>query len=75
MTGDKLHNGAENIRECSSTLYLGIAMEFMEIVGFDHSVIRPDKLPKAADRLHCLAVHQNTNKQSLEYVGGEKYRV
>ena len=51
-------------------------MEFMEIVGFDHSIIRPDKLQKAKTRLqmdvHCLAVHQNTNKPTLEYVGVKK---
>ena len=34
------------IRECGSTLSLGIATEIMEILGFDRSVIRPDKLPK-----------------------------
>ena len=51
------------IRECGSTLSLGIATEIMEILGFDRSVIRPDKLyTKGETRLqmdlHCLAVHQ-----------------
>ena len=44
-------------------------------MGFDHSII-PDKLQKAKTSLQmeldCLAVHQNTNKYTLEYVGGEK---
>ena len=41
-------------------------MEFMEILGFDHSLLRPDKLQ------NCLAVRKNTNKHTLEHAGGEK---
>ena len=78
-------------------------------MGFDYSIIRPDKLQKAKTRLqivylqpcctkgenkaadslsaalfspfvaylseidlHCLAVHQNTNKYTVEYMISEK---
>ena len=48
----------------------------MEFMGFDHSIIRPDKLHKVKTRLqmdlHCLAVHQNTNKHTVEYTEGDK---
>ena len=44
------------ITECGSTLYLGITVEYMEILGFDHSIIRPDKLQKAKARLQMDTV-------------------
>ena len=60
-----------HITEYGSTLYLGIAMEFLNNWVFDHGIIQANKLQKPTTRLqidlHCLAVHKNTNKHMLEY--------
>ena len=39
-----------DISESVVALYLGIAVEFMEIWGFGHSKIQPNKLQKANTR-------------------------
>ena len=61
------------ITECSSTLYLGFNVEFFwNNWVFDHGIIQTNiKRQKPTTRLqidlHCLAVHKNTNKRTLEY--------
>ena len=63
LAAKKVLPGSRVDKQCTPTLFVPyqrvrITMEFMEIVGFDHS-IHPDKLQKAKTRLqmdlHCLA--------------------
>ena len=59
--------------ECGSTLYLGITVEFLDNWVFDQGIKQANKLQKTTTRLqidlhvHCLAVHKNTNKRTLEH--------
>ena len=47
-------------------------MEFLNNWVFDHGIIQANKRQKPTTRLqidlHCLAVHKNTNKRTLELV-------
>ena len=48
---------------------LGIAMEFLSNLFFDHGIKQANKRQKPTTRLqidlHCLAVHKNTNKRTF----------
>ena len=59
------------ISQSEVALYLGITVEFLNNWVFDHGIIQANRLQKPTTRLqidlHCLAVHKNTNKRTLEY--------